>query len=639
MKFVCALVVVIAGSAHVFSQTTTRKIAFTYGNGSAANHIAVVNEDGSGFTELTAGNRDTHPSWSPDGSQIVFSGDRLGSNNIIRMNADGTGQVPLTNSIDPVLNGEPAWSPDGAKIAFTSNRAGERRNEIWVMGADGSNPVRLTVNVQLGADSFGPFYGQDFSPAWSPDGTKIVFRSTRNGLPTSEIFVMNADGSNQVRVTNDAFEDRDPIWTRDGQRITYASQRNSKNLIIEINANGMNERQVAQSGSLGDWSQDGQRLAFYDFDPANASAFGLYLMNADGTNRVKFFSNGVDSRLPVWQTLGGPAPPPPPGGPTFTVTGRVVDTSIAQAGPGVPGITIHLTGARSATTTTDANGFFSFTSLPENQNFKLTPTSPNWTFFPVEREFNTSAPLLGFVGTTLSVQFDAAPIILQFNSSTYVGMEGSSVFVNVERIGATTRLSTVQYSTSNGTAVSGSDYVTTSGTLTFNPGDSIKSFLVPLVYDKTLEPVETITVTLSNPLGGLARGRQTATIEVSDPEPRLVLEPSSSNAAAVNALTLVRDPFPLTTMTLGQTVATRVTLFAKFVDLAAGEDRSAVTVSALDKNQVSHDLPVEFVGKAQGTDELTQIIVRLPADLPVGEIFVSVKFRGKGSEIARIRVQ
>jgi hypothetical protein len=48
---------------------------------------------------------------------------------------------------------------------------------------------------------------------------------------------------------------------------------------------------------------------------------------------------------------------------------------------------------------------------------------------------------------------------------------------------------------------------------------------------------------------------------------------------------------------------------------------------------------VEFVGKADGTDELTQIIVRLPADLPAGEMFVSVKFRGKGSEIARIGVQ
>lgn len=637
LKFVCAVLIVFAGSAQVFSQST-RKIAFTYGNGSAANHIAVINDDGTGFAELTSGNRDTDPSWSPDGSQIVFSGDRLGSNNIIRMNADGTGQIPLTTSVAPVINGEPVWSPDATKIAFTSNRAG-RGSEIWVMGADGTNPVRLTTNIQIGfAEGSGPVYSQDLSPSWSPDGTKIVFSSTRQIGSRSEIYVINADGNNEVRLTNDAFEDRDPIWTRDGQRITYASQRSSDNGIFEINANGTNERRIT-GGSLGDWSPDGQRLALYDFDPAAQFAFGLYLVNADGTNRVKLFSNGVDSRQPVWQTLGGPVPPQPPGGPTFTVTGRVIDTSIAQAGPGVPGITISLSGTRAATTITDANGFFFFTSLPENGNFNLTPSSSSWSFFPVNRTFSTAAPLIGFNGTTLSVQFDAAPIFLQFSTGTVIGSEGSSVFVNVQRFGAIQGTSTIQYSTSNGTAVAGTDYVATSGTLVFSPGDQTKFFLVPLIYDKLLETTETINLTLSNPTGSLTRGRQTAVIEVSDPAPQLAFEPSSSSASAVNALTLVRDPFPLTTNALGQTTPTRVTLFARFVDLVAGEDFSDVKVTALDTRQVNHDLPVEFVGKAHGTDELTQIIVRLPADLPSGEVFVSVTFRGKGSDIARIRIQ
>ncbi len=633
--------VVLASTAAVFSQTP-RQIAFTYGGSAFASHIAVINEDGTGFKELTDGQRDVNPAWSPDGSQIVYSGERIGGHNIIRMNADGTGQVPLTSTIFPITNGEPAWSPDGTKIAFTSSRAESGRNEIWVMNADGTNPVRLTVNVQFTGSSL---FGMDFGPAWSPDGTRIVFYSTRDNVASSEIYVMNADGSNQVRITNDAAEDRDPVWTRDGQRITFFSRRGGNNGIYEINANGTNERRIAD-GLPGDWSPDGQLLVHYDFDASQGFALALYLVDADGSNREKLFSNGTDSRLPVWQTLGGPAPPPPPGGPLFTVTGRVIDTSIAQDGPGVPGVTISLTGSMVATTITDATGAFTFTGLPENGNFALVASHSSYTFFPTSRTFNTSPPLIDFVGTTMSMRFDAAPIFLIFLSEKFTGFEGSSVFVTVQRFGSTQGTSTIQYSTSDGTAKAGSDYVATSGTLVFNPGDQLKNFLVPVIYDKLVEPAETINLTLTNPTGSIVRGRQTAVLEIDDPFPQLARELNSSNGSALNALTFLRDPFPLTTTFLGQTSATRVALFARFVDLAPGEDLSAVSVKALTPQQVEHDLPVEFVGKVPGLegvvpsiDELTQINVRLPADLPVGEVFVRVIFRGRGSELVRIRIK
>src|SRR5687768_8936168 len=103
---------------------------------------------------------------------------------------------------------------------------------------------------------------------------------------------------------------------------------------------------------------------------------------------------------------------------------------------------------------------------------------------------------------------------------------------------------------------------------------------------------------------------------------------------------------PLTTTFLAQTSATRVALFSRFVDLAPGEDLSVVSVKGLTPQQVEHDLPVEFVGKVPGMvgqvpsdEELTQINVRLPADLPVGDLFVRLIFRGKGSELVRIRIK
>lgn len=328
------------------------------------------------------------------------------------------------------------------------------------------------------------------------------------------------------------------------------------------------------------------------------------------------------------------------------MTGRVIDTSIAIDGPGVPGVTISLTGSKVAQATTDANGGFTFTGLPENGNFALVASHPAYTFFPTSITFDTIAPLNEFVGTTMSVRFDAAPITLTFLSATFTGFEGSNAFVTVQRFGSTQTTSTIQYSTSDGTAKAGSDYVATSGTLVFNPGDQLKNFLVPLIYDKLLEPTETINLTLTNPTGSIARGRQAAVLEVSDPFPQLAHDLNSNNASALNALTFVRDPFPLTTTFLGQTGATRVALFARFVDLVQGEDLSVVSVKALDGQQVDHDLPVEFVGKVPGMegkvpaiDELTQINVSLPANLPVGDLFVRVIVRGKGSELVRIRIK
>ncbi|MCH8295756.1 PD40 domain-containing protein [Candidatus Poribacteria bacterium] len=110
-----------------------------------------------------------------------------------------------------------------AQIAFCSNRDGNF--EIYVMDANGNKPVNLTRHP-----------GDDFAPAWSPDGTKIAFWAIRDGK--QEIYVMNTDGSNPVRLTNDLAQDVTPAWSQDVTQIAFGSMRNGNMDVYVMNADG-----------------------------------------------------------------------------------------------------------------------------------------------------------------------------------------------------------------------------------------------------------------------------------------------------------------------------------------------------------------------------------------------------------------
>ncbi len=163
---------------------------------------------GTQITQLTfTGSDNVYPAWSPDGSKIAFQSYRDGRAEIYIMNADGSSQTRLTNN--PGYDGMPTWSPDGSKIAFTSFRNGAQR--IYVMNADGS---QLT---QLSAQPHSAY------PNWSPDGTRIAFSADSDGDGWLELWVMNADGSNQQLLVNppgqaDAWASG---WSPTSKQVTY----------------------------------------------------------------------------------------------------------------------------------------------------------------------------------------------------------------------------------------------------------------------------------------------------------------------------------------------------------------------------------------------------------------------------------
>jgi Tol biopolymer transport system component len=244
------------------------------------------------------GSSDAEPMWSPDGKKIAFYSDRnAGTQSRFRiylMNADGSSQVELPGSR---ADFRPVWSPDGKQLAFDSYRDGN--HEIYTVNEDGSNLKRLTN---------GPAY--DSSPRWSPDGRKIVYFSGPDWKPgasnygASDIWLMNADGSGKVRLTMSEGDDTYPFFSPDGRRIVFTSWRDGNAEIYVMNADGSNQRKLTNNPARDDnarWSPDGKKIGFGSNRDGN---YEVYLMNADGseqTNLTRHPGNDVD---PAWSPDG-----------------------------------------------------------------------------------------------------------------------------------------------------------------------------------------------------------------------------------------------------------------------------------------------------------------------------------------------
>jgi WD40-like Beta Propeller Repeat len=183
----------------------------------------------------------------------------------------------------------PSWSPFGNRIAFS------RDGDIWMMDADGTDQTRLTTNIEFKGD-----------PAWSPGGNKVAFESG------GSIYVMDADGTDTVKLTN-GVNDMQPAWSPDGSKIAFVRRwipASNGGDIRVMDADGTDQVRLtfAFYDTAPDWSPDGSRIAFYrDSKGLTPTAGGIYVMDADGTNKVLLHPDSVEldfQESPVWSPDG-----------------------------------------------------------------------------------------------------------------------------------------------------------------------------------------------------------------------------------------------------------------------------------------------------------------------------------------------
>lgn len=353
---------------------------------------------------VTSSGNDVTPVWSPDGSKLVFASDQDGDFDIYLRDVDGQ----ITNLTQDSMNDlHPSWSPNGDQIIFISDRVGSYF-QIYTMREDGTDVHQVGTVPDNNA----------MFPRYSPDGSRIAFMRASVLEPTClwnwDIWLMDADGDNQRRLTTGISGDLYPNWSPDGAEIIYASCRNFLTAdLYAVNPDTGRERQLTSWLLVDEWgatfSPNAAHIVFNTNIDGNDE---VYIMSVVGGSAFNLTQNSAQDLAPSWTQREASG--------QYAISGRVTD---ANNNP-INGVVISSSAGR--TTTTDSNGNYTFSDLPAG-SYTLTPSKSGYVFSPASQTLTVPPDQRqDFTGTsmaelTLTIDLEVSQAIQCLNNPDCFG--------------------------------------------------------------------------------------------------------------------------------------------------------------------------------------------------------------------------
>jgi len=245
---------------------------------------------------------DADPDWSPDGRLIAFRSRRDGSSDIFIMGSDGSAPINLINDPESSLDDEfaPRWNPDGETFSIYTDRFAPRG-----YCNSGYHQIAL-LRQQEGeyvVDLFDTVAGEQYSSSWSPDGRYLVFNSVCR-VPGFQLYLYDTQtGETRKLTSTEPNSHSQPAWSHDGQSLAFTANIDNNNDIYILDLNTSQQIRITDHPAkdiMPSWSPDDSQIAFVSTREGNKD---IFIMNTDGSNIHNLTNNPADDWYPSWSPV------------------------------------------------------------------------------------------------------------------------------------------------------------------------------------------------------------------------------------------------------------------------------------------------------------------------------------------------